>query len=317
MSEIEKWLKKHNLSEYTNVFQANKIDFVVLDSLTANDLERIGINKLSDRLRIMRLIKKQKGLKSIQFYFSIISPCAAIVLFFLPFFDFSALENAVYKDVSGIQMVHHIGAILKDGIGSSIEKMYLFSMLILPISVIEILFILSYKQDDMLYTRGCGFLTVHLGIIFINVYFIAISLGWNKEGIAFYEYGQIGFFIYLLFCFADIIVSILTSYNSGDQIDPDHQEVSKPVSTEELLLPVQLDKELLGQLMSRNRLADVFDVLEKYYQSIQKAEPDDLLLLKGQYEESRRMKNLGIIEHLENKEENRIKLAVLEFIKQI
>lgn len=58
MSELEKWLKKHNLSEYYQVFQANKIDFVVLDSLTENDLERIGINKLSDRLRIMRLIKK-------------------------------------------------------------------------------------------------------------------------------------------------------------------------------------------------------------------------------------------------------------------
>jgi SAM domain (Sterile alpha motif)/Effector-associated domain 11 len=317
MSEIEKWLKKHNLSEYTHVFQANKIDFVVLDSLTANDLEQIGINKLSDRLRIMRLIKKQKGLKSIEFYFSIISPCAAIVLFFVPFFDFSTLENAVYKDVSGIQMIHHIGAILKDGIGSSIEKMYLFSMLILPISVIEILFILSYKQDDMLYTRGCGFLTVHLGIICINVYFVAISLGFNKDGIGFYEYGEVGFFVYLLFCIADIIVSILTSYNSGDQIKPDYLEATKSAGVDELPLSVQLDKELLRQLMSRNRIADVFDALEKYYQSIQKAEPDDLLLLKGQYEESRRMKNLGIIEHLENKEENRIKLAVLELMEKI
>lgn len=317
MSDIEKWLKKYDLGEYAKLFNHHKIDFVVLRSLTENDLERFGIHKMSDRVRMMRLIQKEKNLRFMYFFVALTIPGLASLLFFAPFFDFSSLETADFKDVSGIEMVNNVGKILQGGIENSVEKMYLFSMLILPISIIEIIFIVSFKQDDLLYKRGYGFIIVQLIIICANVYFIAVSLGYNEDGIGFYQFGKWGYFTYLFLCFVELMVQIVADYNSGDEAGQSPKKIIENTDEEEPAAFAQPDKELLRKLMGRNETAEVLETLTQYYSSIQKREPDDFVLLKGQYEESRRMKNMGIIEHIDNREENRIKLALMELVERL
>lgn len=320
MSEIEKWLKKYDLSEYAAVFKANKIDFTILRTLKESDLERLGIHLLSDRMRLLRLIEKERNLRNMHFFFGVLSPGLAICLFFVPFFDFSNLGNAVYKNVSGVQMVGQIGAILKNGLENPVEKMYLFSMIILPVSILEIFFIVSLKQDDLLYKRGCGVWFIQLSIIVTNLYFIALSLGFNSQGIPFYEYGQWGYFTYLFLCFAELVLAVLTNYNSGDSISEDPKsEGEMPISEATTVKePTALfDKATVKKMIARNQLQAAFDAINEYYSSIQKAEPVDFLVLKASYEEVRRLKHLGIVDHVEDKQENRIRLALLELVEQI
>src|SRR6516162_4030204 len=60
MQQIADWLEKLGLSEYTQRFAENRIDFSVLPELTDQDLKDLGV-VLGDRRKILRAIV---GLKS-------------------------------------------------------------------------------------------------------------------------------------------------------------------------------------------------------------------------------------------------------------
>src|SRR5262252_331735 len=60
MQQIADWLEKLGMSEYTQRFAENRIDFSVLPDLTDQDLKDLGVI-LGDRRKILRAIV---GLKS-------------------------------------------------------------------------------------------------------------------------------------------------------------------------------------------------------------------------------------------------------------
>ena len=55
MRQIADWLEKLGMSEYTERFTENRIDFSVLSDLTDEDLKDIGV-VLGDRRKILRAI---------------------------------------------------------------------------------------------------------------------------------------------------------------------------------------------------------------------------------------------------------------------
>jgi class 3 adenylate cyclase len=56
MSTVGDWLASLGMSEYVELFAANRIDYVVLPDLTDHDLEKLGI-VLGDRRKILRAIQ--------------------------------------------------------------------------------------------------------------------------------------------------------------------------------------------------------------------------------------------------------------------
>jgi class 3 adenylate cyclase len=61
MQEIAEWLEKLGMSEYTQRFAANDIDFAVLPELTDQDLEKIGVASLGHRRKLLRAIANLEG----------------------------------------------------------------------------------------------------------------------------------------------------------------------------------------------------------------------------------------------------------------
>ena len=58
--QIADWLEKLGMSEYTQRFAENRIDFSALPDLTDNDLKDLGV-VLGDRRKLMRAIAKLDG----------------------------------------------------------------------------------------------------------------------------------------------------------------------------------------------------------------------------------------------------------------
>lgn len=56
MSTVEDWLASFGMSEYAELFAANRIDYAVLPDLTDYDLEKLGV-VLGDRRKILRAIR--------------------------------------------------------------------------------------------------------------------------------------------------------------------------------------------------------------------------------------------------------------------
>jgi hypothetical protein len=57
MQDIPQWLEKLGMSEYSQRFAENRIDFSVLPDLTDQDLEKLGV-VLGDRRKMLRAIAK-------------------------------------------------------------------------------------------------------------------------------------------------------------------------------------------------------------------------------------------------------------------
>jgi hypothetical protein len=55
MQQIADWLEKLGMTEYTQCFAENRIDFSVLPELTDQDLKDLGV-VLGDRRKILRAI---------------------------------------------------------------------------------------------------------------------------------------------------------------------------------------------------------------------------------------------------------------------
>src|SRR6201984_241502 len=55
MQQIADWLEKLGMSEYSQRFAENRIDFLVLPDLTDQDLEKLGV-VLGDRRKMLRAI---------------------------------------------------------------------------------------------------------------------------------------------------------------------------------------------------------------------------------------------------------------------
>src|SRR5271166_2821269 len=65
MQQIVDWLEKLGLSEYTQRFAENDIDFTILGDLTDQDLEKIGVTSLGHRRKLLRAIANLKGVEQI------------------------------------------------------------------------------------------------------------------------------------------------------------------------------------------------------------------------------------------------------------
>src|SRR5712671_3442668 len=60
MHQIVDWLKELGMSEYTQRFTENDIDFAILGDLTDQDLEKIGVASLGHRRKLLRAIADLK-----------------------------------------------------------------------------------------------------------------------------------------------------------------------------------------------------------------------------------------------------------------
>src|SRR5262249_40004731 len=60
MQLVADWLKKLGMSEYAERFAEHRIDFSVLEDLTDQDLEKLGV-LLGDRRKILRAIRELGG----------------------------------------------------------------------------------------------------------------------------------------------------------------------------------------------------------------------------------------------------------------
>src|SRR6516162_2960903 len=60
MQQIADWLEKLGLGQYAQRFAENDIDFDVLNDLTDQDLEKIGVTSLGHRRKLLRAIAYQK-----------------------------------------------------------------------------------------------------------------------------------------------------------------------------------------------------------------------------------------------------------------
>src|SRR5215468_6318551 len=60
MQQIADWLEKLGMSEYSQRFAENRIDFSVLPDLTDQDLEKLGV-VLGDRRKMLRAIAAMAG----------------------------------------------------------------------------------------------------------------------------------------------------------------------------------------------------------------------------------------------------------------
>jgi hypothetical protein len=53
MSDLRDWLRKHNLQQYADAFEANDIGLDILPELDDDDLERLGLS-LGNRRRLVK-----------------------------------------------------------------------------------------------------------------------------------------------------------------------------------------------------------------------------------------------------------------------
>ena len=60
MSELRKWLSKNKLEQIAELFEANDIDFDVLQELSEADLEKLGLS-LGSRKRLLRALAERLG----------------------------------------------------------------------------------------------------------------------------------------------------------------------------------------------------------------------------------------------------------------
>jgi len=63
MQQIAHWLKRLGLEQYAHCFAANDIDFSILDDLTDQDLEKIGVQSLGHRRKLLRAIADIKDIQ--------------------------------------------------------------------------------------------------------------------------------------------------------------------------------------------------------------------------------------------------------------
>jgi class 3 adenylate cyclase len=64
MTQIADWLRRIGLEQYAQRFAENDIDFSILDDLTDQDLEKIGIASLGHRRKLLRAIAILEGPKN-------------------------------------------------------------------------------------------------------------------------------------------------------------------------------------------------------------------------------------------------------------
>jgi class 3 adenylate cyclase/predicted ATPase len=80
MQQIVDWLEKLGLSEYTQRFVANGIDFTILPDLTDQDLEKIGIVSLGHRRKLLRAISNLETIEKGTPAVGVASPAAPLPL---------------------------------------------------------------------------------------------------------------------------------------------------------------------------------------------------------------------------------------------
>jgi SAM domain (Sterile alpha motif) len=55
MSELREWLRRHNLEQYADAFEANDIGIDILPELSERDLEQLGLS-LGNRRRLLKAV---------------------------------------------------------------------------------------------------------------------------------------------------------------------------------------------------------------------------------------------------------------------
>jgi hypothetical protein len=62
--EVGNWLNRLGLAEYIDAFRANRVDSIVLEKLTAEDLKEIGVGPVGHRRTILAAIDELKNAQS-------------------------------------------------------------------------------------------------------------------------------------------------------------------------------------------------------------------------------------------------------------
>jgi SAM domain (Sterile alpha motif) len=63
MQQIVDWLKQLGMHEYIQHFVENDIEFAILDNLTDQDLEKIGVRSLGHRRKVLHAIADLQGVE--------------------------------------------------------------------------------------------------------------------------------------------------------------------------------------------------------------------------------------------------------------
>ena len=63
MQQIADWLEKLGLAQHAERFFENDIDFAILEELTDQDLEKIGVSSLGHRRKLLRAIADLKDVE--------------------------------------------------------------------------------------------------------------------------------------------------------------------------------------------------------------------------------------------------------------
>src|SRR5262245_12656669 len=64
MQRIVNWLERLGLAQYARCFAENDVDLWMLRDLTDSDLEKIGVNSLGHRRKLMRAIAKLRAIEA-------------------------------------------------------------------------------------------------------------------------------------------------------------------------------------------------------------------------------------------------------------
>jgi SAM domain (Sterile alpha motif) len=60
MSEVRDWLRRNNLEQYADAFEANDIGIDILPDLNEHDLEQLGLS-LGNRRRLLKAVMHGRG----------------------------------------------------------------------------------------------------------------------------------------------------------------------------------------------------------------------------------------------------------------
>jgi class 3 adenylate cyclase len=66
MQSVPEWLKSLDLSQYAELFAGNDLDFDLIDGLSEQDLEKLGVSSMGHRKRLLKAIAERREGSSAQ-----------------------------------------------------------------------------------------------------------------------------------------------------------------------------------------------------------------------------------------------------------
>ena len=76
--DLKAWLETNEMGKYWENFESNGIDEVILKGMTEEDLEKIGVESLGDRKKLIAAINRYRGGTGEGGGINLAIPCAAV-----------------------------------------------------------------------------------------------------------------------------------------------------------------------------------------------------------------------------------------------